>query len=386
MSTADAAVVAATQDAATPAAYRTALAKDDITQMELDPFRISKELATRLGMKGAQAVPFVPAALAKMSPVQVTALLSRSPIWAHRCTEMYFSAVAAIRNERASLRLAGEHAEQVFFVQHIGHKPVFIFQKMHAQKLTGKIADRALTVAKEAMEDESPELYRFTYPAATGQEAKAALQGIPHIKVSHPKEEVVYAYDVFLTEEKDKERLRSVGLLEEKRALTTTCYEKTQVVLRAKNAVGGAPLAESLNKIARSLAEVAYAMLKPTALHLRFSTPQAMIESMKNFSGESYVKIYYVPPPRDAPTPQIWSPDMVLPEPRMKMYAIKSVRARSDADFARAAERAGVTPVKLISFYLMTVQFPEGATPICIRLADLDPGLSGMVLEPLDLF
>jgi len=378
---------AASQDAAAPVPvaktpYHTAVT--NVATMKLDPFKIPTSLAQKLGMQNKTA-PFVPAGIAKMSAYEIATLLQRSDLWVHRCAEMYTDFRAALRRERASLRMAGEFAQQLFFVQHLGHKPLFLMKNMSKSKIAGKIVDRTMVIAKEVQLEESSDIFRFTYVAEMWEEATQALQGLPHIKVSHPKEENVTAYDVFVPDEGAKMKLRAVGLLDEKAALTSTKYETTQVTLRAAHPVGE-PLPKHFYELARKL-PTAQAILKPSSLHLRFETPEAMMEAMGKI-GSAYVKVYDVPPPRKSmkQTPAEWSPELIMPEPQFKTYAIKSVRARSDADFVEAAKMAKLEPVKLLSFYMMTVTFAEGELPRTIKLAELDPRFTGMVVEPIDLF
>jgi len=381
---AGATAAAASQDAAPTAPSYAAVAagggeltaRETASAVPLKPYRLPANLHATLGA----TAPFVPASIAVLDPAVADHLISRSDVWVHMCAEEYADVQAAFVNERFSLRFAAARAGKITFFRSPGVKSVFLFEKMGPKAFT-PFAAKTLTVQSLSGEEQEdgPEVIRFTGPETMYMAMHTALEGLPHRKLSHPKD-TVRAYEV-MADETAKRKLAAVGLVEERRAVVSSRFQEHQVTMRPKRRL--AP--EELFQVAKTFSTATGALLKQGAIRLRFASQEEAQKATLRFKTDYHV-ILDVPPKKESSEAQTtWSPGMNLPEPK-ETWAIKSLNSRPPELFTEAAELLGLRIYKLPTFTLALVEAKNGAHLTTTRLSSVDKKFMGMTLDLLDRF
>jgi len=377
----DAAPTAPTQRqsyAAVAAAAGEGTAREQAEAMPLKPFRMPETLHSTLG----KTAPFVPAGIAVLDPAIAEAVLARSAVWVHLCSEEYADPAAAFVNERFALRFAAARAAKITFFRAPGVKPFFVFEKLGAKTYT-PFLNKLMTVLKLAGEDaeDGPEVLRFTGPETNYAEMDAALQGIPHRKLSHQKD-LVRMYEVIVPDESTKAKLAAVALVEERRAVVSSRYEAQQVTIRPKQR----RTPEQLFLFAKTFSSARGALLKQGAIRMRFASQEAAMTAVASLKSDWHV-IFDVPPKHNKSAEALpsWSQGMTLPEPK-EVWALKSLNSRSPEVFEEAAQRLNLHIFKLPTFTLALVEAKDGANLKPLQLSTLDAKFRGMTLDLLDRF
>ena len=358
-------------------AGRDATAQEAALAVDLKPFRLPEHLHVSMG----KTAPFVPATIATLHPSTADELLRRSNVWVHLCSEEYADATAAYINERFSLRFAALRATKITFFRAPGVKPFFLMEKM-GEKQHAPLMQKTMTVLKLAEEEveDGPEVVRFTGPETLYASMHSALAGIPHRKLSHPKD-TVRAYEVLVESVAMKSKLAEIGLVEERRAVVSSRFQSTQVTVRPRQKT----TAEQLFEIAKQFKTASGAMLRQGALRLRFESPEALKEATAGIDRQHYLVIFDEAKKKEEPA--TWCKGMSLPEPKA-VWAIKSLNSRSPEVFEEAAKLLGVRIFKLPTFTLALVEPTDGApsslTPT--KLSALHVKFRGMTLDLLDRF